>query len=87
LGVLLRHLPADGALSQQVNGPVAAWSQTHELLAAILDTLRAGNWQRSGGKGTRPKPMRRPGRDNRYRLGTAVGIAEMRQILDNWSNN
>jgi len=31
-----------------------------ELLAAVLHSLQGANWQRGGGKGTRPKPVTRP---------------------------
>jgi len=37
------------------------WRLEHYLLAAILDSLAAANWQRGGGKGKRPKPTPRPG--------------------------
>ena len=36
------------------------WGVTEHLLAAAVDALNAANWQR-GGKGQRPKPIRRPG--------------------------
>lgn len=38
----------------------AEWSTTDHLLALIADHLAAANWQR-GGKGPRPKPIKRPG--------------------------
>ena len=37
------------------------WKLEHHLLAGVLDALNAANWQRGGGKGTRPKPVTRPG--------------------------
>lgn len=47
-----------------VVGASAQWSTEAHLLAAVLDATRAGNWQRSGGKGKRPKPIPRPGVDD-----------------------
>lgn len=63
-------------------GDAWAWETTDHLLAGILDALRAGNWQRGHGKGSRPKPVKRPGDDKRF--GTAQPVAVMRKILDNW---
>ncbi len=37
------------------------WGLQEHLLAVIADTERAANYQRGGGKGTRPKPLPRPG--------------------------
>jgi len=82
--VLLRQLPAGSALSRSTTG--TSWSQEDELLAGILDTLRSGNWQRGGGKGPRPKPLRRPGSKSTKTIGTPVAIDEMRQILDSWDD-
>lgn len=31
------------------------WTRTDHLLALVFDALAAGNWQRGGGKGRRPK--------------------------------
>lgn len=37
------------------------WGLQEHLLANIADVLRGANWQRGGGKGSKPKPMPRPG--------------------------
>lgn len=58
--VLVRHLPVDAACRRALDAG-AGWGLTEHLLAANLDTLRGANWQRSGGKGARPKPVPRPG--------------------------
>lgn len=39
----------------------AGWGITEHLLAASVDVLQGANWQRGGGKGTKPKPLPRPG--------------------------
>lgn len=40
---------------------VEQWSITDHLLALQVDYLAMGNWQRGGGHGPRPRPIRRPG--------------------------
>lgn len=55
----IRFTPPTSQLGQAVNGP--AWAVTDLLLASTIDTLRLANWQRAGGKGSKPKPIRVPG--------------------------
>jgi hypothetical protein len=47
----------------------ARWTLSDHLLACAVDALRGGNWQRSGGKGTKPKPLPRPGLTVEHRYG------------------
>lgn len=47
----------------------AGWTLTDHLLAVAVDTLRGANWQRGGGKGTKPKPLKRPGATTEKRYG------------------
>lgn len=63
LVALLEHLPPESALSQALSGVrvTERWTYTEHLLAAVVDSVRAGNWQRGGGKGPKPKPIRAPG--------------------------
>ena len=37
------------------------WTRTDHLLALVVDVLQLANWQRGGGKGSKPKPIPRPG--------------------------
>jgi len=81
LEVLLRWLPDESATKTAMrDGP--AWTVDTHLLAGCFDVLRAANWQRSGGKGRRPRPTSRPGDGSRERLGsrttTRMTPAEMR---------
>lgn len=57
---LVQHLPRDAAVHVAID-PSLAWSPDMHLLAFIGDQLAIANWQRAGGKGRRPKPIRRPG--------------------------
>lgn len=57
---LIRFLPPEAAY-WRVLDPAREWSTEAHLLASIYDALAAANWQRSGGKGKRPKPIERPG--------------------------
>lgn len=61
LNLLLEYLPADSATRRLVNPEGAGWGVTEHLLAAAVDTLRGANWQRGGGKGSKPKALPRPG--------------------------
>jgi hypothetical protein len=61
LRAYLSHLPRESALARSLLGDDVAWGLNEQLLAAAIDTLRAANYQRGGGKGPRPKPMPRPG--------------------------
>lgn len=83
LKVLLRQLPPESATARVQLGPVAEWSPTEYLLAAIVDAERAALWQRSGGRGRRPTPVERPGRrDGGTRLGrTTRTKAQVRAYL------
>ena len=59
LSALVRHLPADSALARALARDDAPWlDPAATLLAAAVDELRAANWQRSGGRGPRPTPIR-----------------------------
>lgn len=60
LHVLVSQLPYDSQTSLSVNGGEILWKHNEELLAAIVDILAVANWQRGGGKGQRPKPVKRP---------------------------
>lgn len=39
---------------------LAEWTADSDLLAGIFNALQDGNWQRAGGRGSRPKPVERP---------------------------
>lgn len=52
------------AIARALDPEGALWADpamANFLLAAVVDHLAAANWQRSGGKGSRPKPVPRPG--------------------------
>jgi hypothetical protein len=65
---LIHQLAAmpDSLLYRHLRGPMAVWDDmTPLLLRQILLTLQGANWQRSGGKGSKPKPIPLP--DNKGR--------------------
>lgn len=37
-----------------------AWTVSDHLLAQVVDVLSVANWQRAGGKGSQPDPVKRP---------------------------
>lgn len=79
--MLVRQLPRDSALARAQLGESALWGVAEHLMAHAVDRLGAGNWQRGGGKGQRPKPFPRPGaRPNSETFnGEAVPLEEMKR--------
>lgn len=57
--VFMTHAPRDGALARATDNR-AAWSTTDYLLAALLDGVNILIYQLGGGKGNKPKPVKRP---------------------------
>jgi hypothetical protein len=80
-GHLLAHLPPESATAREVRG--GDGTVTNELLAHIANLLAGANWQRSGGKGNRPKPIRLTAGDDpsNKKIGTALPLDEMRRLL------
>jgi hypothetical protein len=60
---LTRQLVTDRTsfLARELAGEHADWGLVEHLLAAAVDALHGANWQRGGGKRSRPKPWPRPG--------------------------
>lgn len=87
-GNLVLHLPSDSATVRAMNEGRPLPHLEHRLLAAAIEQLMAANWQRGGGKGRRPQPIRLPGDpdDRKSKMGRGRPIAEARRILDNWSS-
>jgi hypothetical protein len=82
LSSLVAGLPADSATVRATLGGDSLWGLPEHLLARILDTLAGANWQRSGGKGQRPKPVPRPGSGHRIRYGvTSASPGEVMEYL------
>lgn len=54
------NLPPESAFIRAI-APQAAWTPGEYLLAMAVDQLAAANYQRGGGRGTRPDPVPRPG--------------------------
>ena len=61
LAVIARQLPRESALARAMVEESSQWGVTEHLLALVVDVLAVANWQRGGGKGSRPKPLPRPG--------------------------
>lgn len=61
MGVLVRQLPRESATFRELNPDESVWGLPEQLLAAVVDVLRAANYQRGGSKGQKPKPIPRPG--------------------------
>ena len=62
-------------------GEQARWGDLEHLMAGAFDLLAAGNWQRGGGKGQRPQPVKRPGAGPKV-YGKAIPFAEAKERLE-----
>ncbi len=82
--MLVKYLPAGSALAREQAGEAAHWGLSEQLLASAVDALNGANWQRSGGKGTRPKPVQRPGVGARRETfsGESVPLDEMKRRFE-----
>lgn len=83
LRAVVVYSPPTSALARSMFGDATSWSVSDHLLAAAVDALNAGNWQRGGGKGRRPKRVTRPGekpKDQR-RLGTGKMTLDQAQAF------
>ncbi len=80
--VIVRNLPRTSALVRVRVGEAARWGDLEHLVATAIDALAAGNWQRAGKPhAPRPKPVKRPGKDNSQRIGKEpLPLSE----LDEW---
>lgn len=70
---LVEWLPDDSALRASIQGgwQFRGWTSSRYLDALTVDLLAGGNWQRGGGKGKRPPPVKRPGQRQRRVLTVA----------------
>ncbi len=50
----------DSALHRKLRGPMAAWDVNALIMRQVLHAIQGGNWQRGGGKGSKPKPIPLP---------------------------
>jgi hypothetical protein len=53
-------MPQSSPLGVALHGDAARWGIAEHLAATTIDVLVAANWQRGGGKGRRPEPLKRP---------------------------
>jgi hypothetical protein len=61
-----------------LHGDAAHWGVSEHLLATTIDVLQGANWQRSGGKGLKPKPIPRP--DPRAEKRRRDYVARLRRL-------
>lgn len=71
--VRIRYLPRESALSYELNGPSRDVTVADHLLARIETRLAGANWQRGGGKGQRPKPVKLPTAEDQQRRRSYMG--------------
>lgn len=72
------------ATSRSIHGE--RWSVTDQLLAAVVDLLQVGNWQRQKSKSApRPKPLQRPWEKAKTR-SFGSGAIPISQFADWWDS-
>lgn len=79
LRVLAEQLPV-GSRTVARADPRAGWDEDTYLLALVADNLSFLRYERSGGKGHRPKPVQRPKAPRRHRHVEATD-AQIRALL------
>lgn len=80
----IQQLPPGSALDRAQNGEEAVWDLHAHLLAAVFDTLTWANYQRTDGKGQKPKPLQRPGVGPKRVARNLPDPDEARRILDGY---
>ena len=76
--VWVRFAEPDSQLVKAVAG--LQWSPELHRLTDIFEVLNAANWQR-GGRGQKPKPIRRPGSSSGEHMGKAVTFERVEEFL------
>ncbi len=73
---LLHNLTFGSALMSAIQGGRhhIGWTVEAYLLAETVDALHNANWQRGGGRGSRPKPVERP---DKVRTTKVVRVADI----------
>ncbi len=71
-------------MMRKLKGPMAEWGLDALLLRNISHQLAGANWQRSGGKGQKPKPIELPdGKGRGSKPASKAAGAEIAQRLKN----
>lgn len=83
----VKHLPPSGesALFRVQNPKSWWWTPDIDFAAAMLVSLQWANWQRGGGRGEKPRPVKRPKEKTRSRVKadprSASELAEKKRKL------
>lgn len=68
-----------------MNPEIAEWAtplKTNQIVADVFDATAWANYQRAGGKGSKPKPYPRPGDKTKKKFGTRrMSRMEAQQFL------
>ena len=58
----ITHLPPTpgSAFYRKTHPQAGGWTPESDFLGAVLAAVQWGNWQRGGGKGDKPKQLKRP---------------------------
>jgi hypothetical protein len=74
---------ADSAYFRALHPKSWWWTPQTDFLAEILAAVQGGNWQRGGGKGPQPQPVKRPADDTKPEpaLPTTEQLTSQREAL------
>jgi hypothetical protein len=85
LWVVVTSAPRDSRLAREIDPHATEWTPEAHLLAMAVDALHGANWQRSGGKGRKPKRLPRPGEvSTAQAIGKSMPLDELKARLDAW---
>lgn len=57
------------------------WQPEFDFYSAIVHALQGGNWQRGGGRGDYPKPIRRPKEQSRSDPKSASDLEKRKAVM------
>lgn len=76
-------LPQDSAVYRHKFPESWWWTPQLDFLGAVLNAIQWGNWQRGGGKGEKPKPVKRPAAKKQSKNGpkSAKELKERKAVM------
>lgn len=83
---VIRSSPRDSAYVRAKVGADVEWTLDRELLAGLVDVVVSLRWMLSGGKGQRPKPIKRPStRGEQQTFGVSEGFDSVEEFEAWWA--
>jgi hypothetical protein len=78
----INHLPAGDSALYRARYPRSWWwTPDLDFMAALLNAVQWGNWQRGGGKGEKPSPVKRPKENPRSGPKSSDELADRKKTV------